>query len=228
MICCLSVITFTLIIFPGPLSHCIASLNTVYCFIEFIWHFKHITLAWSWCHWVYKCSLIYEFLKEWISDSLAEFSLMYIFPWLCWICLKNSFVFAIRPVNLVVISHHGQQGESKCSIYSRFAPSQWETSLQSKAVSHWLDANLEYGESPIALFMSSSMGSLRFHNYYNIIHCVFVCQIIFPLWCVDIFFSLGVSRSCPYSSCVLISCSDKIWSKCFVFIHLKCWYLWYT
>ena len=26
---------------------------------------------------------------------------------------------------------------------SRFAPSQWETSLQSNAVSHWLGANLE-------------------------------------------------------------------------------------
>ena len=26
---------------------------------------------------------------------------------------------------------------------SRLAPSQWETSLQSKAISHWLGANLE-------------------------------------------------------------------------------------
>ena len=30
-----------------------------------------------------------------------------------------------------------------CRTDSRFAPSQWETSLQSKAVSHWLGVNLE-------------------------------------------------------------------------------------
>ena len=37
--------------------------------------------------------------------------------------------------------------EQDCSNFtkagSRFAPSQWETSLQSNAVSHWLGANLE-------------------------------------------------------------------------------------
>ena len=31
---------------------------------------------------------------------------------------------------------------------SRFAPSEWETSLQSNAVSHWLGANLILGLSP--------------------------------------------------------------------------------
>ena len=31
----------------------------------------------------------------------------------------------------------------KCRADSRLAPSQWETSLQSNAVSHWLGANLE-------------------------------------------------------------------------------------
>ena len=35
------------------------------------------------------------------------------------------------------------QRESYRSDDSRFAPSQWETSLQSNAVSHWLGANLE-------------------------------------------------------------------------------------
>ena len=36
--------------------------------------------------------------------------------------------------------------KSACDIYRadfRLAPSQWETALQSNAVSHWLDANLE-------------------------------------------------------------------------------------
>ena len=34
-------------------------------------------------------------------------------------------------------------GNMKIRADSRFAPSQWETSLQSNAVSHWLGANLE-------------------------------------------------------------------------------------
>ena len=34
-------------------------------------------------------------------------------------------------------------GECNDRADSRFAPSQWETSLQSNAVSHWLGANLE-------------------------------------------------------------------------------------
>ena len=33
--------------------------------------------------------------------------------------------------------------ENQLSADSRFAPSQWETSLQSNAVSHWLDTKLE-------------------------------------------------------------------------------------
>ena len=33
----------------------------------------------------------------------------------------------------------------KSTAHSRFVPSQWETSLQSNAVSHWLGANLESG-----------------------------------------------------------------------------------
>ena len=32
---------------------------------------------------------------------------------------------------------------SHCRADSRFAPNQWQTSLQSNAISHWLDANLE-------------------------------------------------------------------------------------
>ena len=34
-------------------------------------------------------------------------------------------------------------GFKECRVDSRLAPSQWETSLQSNAVSRWLDANLE-------------------------------------------------------------------------------------
>ena len=37
----------------------------------------------------------------------------------------------------------GYQDDSPSRAYSRFAPSQWETSLQSNAISDWLDTNLE-------------------------------------------------------------------------------------
>ena len=33
--------------------------------------------------------------------------------------------------------------QDNCRADSRFVPSQWETSLQSNGVSHWLGANLE-------------------------------------------------------------------------------------
>ena len=36
---------------------------------------------------------------------------------------------------------------------SRFAPSQWEMSLQSNAVSHWLGTNLESAQNNVALFV---------------------------------------------------------------------------
>ena len=42
----------------------------------------------------------------------------------------------------------------------RLAPSQWETSLQSNAVSHWLGANLE---SALSLLQSSSLSTRRFY-----------------------------------------------------------------
>ena len=41
----------------------------------------------------------------------------------------------------IEVKHLPDQGNFRAD--SRFAPSQWETSLQSNAVSHWLGANLE-------------------------------------------------------------------------------------
>ena len=43
-----------------------------------------------------------------------------------------------------------QQGPSSIRADSRLAPSQWETSLQSNAVSHWLGASLELALSMIS------------------------------------------------------------------------------
>ena len=42
-----------------------------------------------------------------------------------------------------LITNNDKWRESYCSADARLAPSQWETSLQSNAVSHWLGANLD-------------------------------------------------------------------------------------
>ena len=45
-----------------------------------------------------------------------------------------------------------------CRTYYRLAPSQWETSLQSNAASHWLDANLES-----SMFWSNIYSQILYH-----------------------------------------------------------------
>ena len=70
------------------------------------------------------------------------------------LCVGNSPVtgefHSQRPVTLICAwtnSCAGDAGDLRChrahKADSRLAPSQWETSLQSNAVSHWLGANLE-------------------------------------------------------------------------------------
>ena len=58
---------------------------------------------------------------------------------------KDSFInFADRGTfDFAKISMRSFQNSIKSRDESRFAPSQWETPLQSNAVSHWLRANLE-------------------------------------------------------------------------------------
>ena len=51
-------------------------------------------------------------------------------PWRTWVRLSPE-------------STRTNKTTTKHRAYSRFAPSQWETSLQSNAISHWLGANLE-------------------------------------------------------------------------------------
>ena len=54
---------------------------------------------------------------------------------------------------VVVWLDHSVCRENKTKVDFRLAPSQWETSLQSNAVSHWLGANLvthQWIETPIA------------------------------------------------------------------------------
>ena len=56
---------------------------------------------------------------------------------------------------------------------SRFAPSQWETSLQSNAVSHWLGPNLESAltlvknEQPLVSQLCIRRLSIQSHRTYN-------------------------------------------------------------
>ena len=47
------------------------------------------------------------------------------------------------------------------SVHSRLAPSQWETSLQSSTVSHWLGANLE---SALGVYLGGILIVSKFHK----------------------------------------------------------------
>ena len=60
--------------------------------------------------------------------------------------------------------------------HSRFAPNQWETSLQSNAVSHWLDTNLESALyfvwlSWLLRTAESSLDTARC-NHHTSSHCI--------------------------------------------------------
>ena len=75
--------------------------------------------------------------------------------WVKLICMYTGLILSLRPANerccyllCNKVSHWlGTILESALCMYiradSRFAPSQWETSLQSNGVSHWLGANLK-------------------------------------------------------------------------------------
>ena len=68
-----------------------------------------------------------------------------------------------------------QVGKAYSRVDSRLAPSQWQTSLQSNAVSHWLGANLE---SALYLIFSLVIIQVYHRNCERMIHvlaCSFVC-----------------------------------------------------
>ena len=67
------------------------------------------------------------------------------FPW-CQLCGNWRCFSRYSPEAPRQSWYHGNSQVPLCitnRAISRFAPSQWETSLQSNAVSHWLDANLK-------------------------------------------------------------------------------------
>ena len=45
----------------------------------------------------------------------------------------------------------------------RFAPSQWDTSLQSNAVSHWLGANLESASNAVSHWLGANLESAMYN-----------------------------------------------------------------
>ena len=93
---------------------------------------------------------------------------------------------------------------------SRFAPSQWETSLQSNAVSHWLGANLDTMYVLTALLLDCLVWTIlslkSYSKFYDVIngrhftrYCPFVLGIhrslvepFTDLWC---FFVVNLHKS---------------------------------
>ena len=74
---------------------------------------------------------------------------------------------------------------------SRLSPSQWETSLQSNAVSHWLGANLESAwkcfKEMVTYFSlnSSAMDKMADTSADNIFKCIFLnenVKILIQIW----------------------------------------------
>ena len=53
----------------------------------------------------------------------------------------------------------------ECRDYSLFGPSQWETSLQSNAVSHWLGANIELAPECMILQPDKTTGLIDESSY---------------------------------------------------------------
>ena len=56
----------------------------------------------------------------------------------------------------------------QCRADPRFAPSQWETSLQSNAVSHWLDANLG-ATLQCPTFVTVRLHTKSYHKFHAIL-----------------------------------------------------------
>ena len=74
--------------------------------------------------------------------------------------------------SFMTIFADGQQDNCRYRADSKFAPSQWETSLQSNALSHWLGTNLE------SALQGQSWGKFGLHINIDIYACVviYICQ----------------------------------------------------
>ena len=112
-----------------------------------------IQLMWHLLIWVDKCAC-------WCVNQLRE-----------WFNFSNMIILVGR------CDDFHQEWHTQYRADSWFAPSQWETSLQSNDVSHWLGTNLE-----------SAL------NYAYIVHSVVICCAL--LW-------FGISQFHPYPSRVL-------------------------
>ena len=88
---------------------------------------------------------------------------------------------------------------------SRFAPSQWETSLRSNAVSHWLGANLESG-----LYMMWSAQPI-IASFVVLFHLISPCKYtgsFFTCLCTALYFLIIYKLSCiitlKYMTCLRV------------------------
>ena len=102
---------------------------------------------------------------------------------------------------------------------SRFAPSQLETSLQSNAVSHWLDANLEWALPHISpSWVSYGVYIVRFGRnklHYNgttlYIYILAFYWFTVPLASSSLTCWIAWGKACMYKYLHLILPSDMIW-----------------
>ena len=79
--------------------------------------------------------------------------------WLCFVLLWLYYQFIVDSYDRLIHIFRVAFGTGViiCRADSRFGPSQWETSLQSNAVSHWLGANQESALIWIAMYKHGSM-----------------------------------------------------------------------
>ena len=84
-------------------------------------------------------ALAMRFLQSCTKPSKFRFNFIYLIILLKTFCSSHS-------IRLTMLHYACLPGWLPCKIFrtdSRLAPRQWETSLHSNAVSHWLGANLE-------------------------------------------------------------------------------------
>ena len=84
-----------------------------------------------------------QLLTLWAHDTRQTLLTAWALCWWSQTDLTNDAVMGMNDYTRTGNSHHLQTTGWYLRVDSRLAPSQWETSLQSNAVSHWLGANLE-------------------------------------------------------------------------------------
>ena len=107
-----------------------------------------VLLAWSSC-WTFELPMIWyaemPMLCHCNDKSVVMFDVLMIFTSFAKIFFRKKIV------SWRLWSQYDVRYKKFYTYFSRFAPCQWETSLQSNAVSHWLGANQENFNLSVAL-----------------------------------------------------------------------------